>query len=79
MFGVLPGLREIRVRVLQHRVLIAMTKLFLQSDIPRHLVVLSFGGALRSVLIDFMWHDETSRNSFQPAQFSARTCKIEER
>ena len=79
MFGVLPGLGKIRVCVFQHRILIAMTKLFLQSDIPRHLVVLSFGGALRSVLIDFMWHDETSRNSFQPAQFSARTCKIEER
>jgi hypothetical protein len=79
MFGILPGLGKIRVRILQHRILIAMPKLFLQSDIPRRFVVLSFGGALRSVLIDFMCHDETSRNNFQPAQFSARTCKIEER
>jgi hypothetical protein len=34
VFLILPGLGKIRVRVLQHRILIAMTKLILQSNIP---------------------------------------------
>ena len=51
MFGILPGFGKIGVRILQHRVLIAMPKLFLQANIPRILVILSFRGALRCVLI----------------------------
>lgn len=51
MFGILPRFGKIGVCILQHRVLIAMPKLFLQAHIPRILVVLSFRGTLRRVLI----------------------------
>jgi hypothetical protein len=61
VFRILPGLGKIRVCIFQHRILVAMPKLFLQSDVPRFLVILSFGSALGGVLIvRVIWHDETS-------------------
>ena len=58
MFGILSGLRKVRIRVFQHRVLIAVSKLLLQSNIAWDLVIFSFGGAFRGVLIRYvMRHD----------------------
>ncbi len=37
-----------------------MSKLILQPDIPRFLVILSFGGAFRCILIVRLMHDYTS-------------------
>ncbi len=69
MFWILPGLGKIRIRVLQHGILIAMPELFLQSNIPRNLVILGFRGALRCVLIvRAIWHDETSYDKLPPSQ-----------
>ena len=47
MFWILPRFGKIGVRILQHWILIAMTKLFLQTGIARDLSVLSFRGAFR--------------------------------
>jgi len=61
MFWILSGLRKIRICILQHRVLIAMPELLLQADVAFAFMVLSFCGALRSILIvRAIWHDETS-------------------
>ena len=60
MLGILPGLRKIGIRILQHGILITMSKLFLQADVPWDLVILRFCGALRSVLVKSVWHDSTS-------------------
>jgi len=51
MFGILPRLGKIGVRVFQHWVLIAMPKLFLHAGISWILVILSLCGTLRGVLI----------------------------
>ena len=59
MFGVLPGLGEIRIRLFQHRVLIAMPELFLQTDVSGNLVILGLSGAFGCILVDYlMGHDE---------------------
>ncbi len=64
MFGILPRFGKIGVRILQHGVLIAMPKLFLQTDITGDLVVLGFRGTLRGILIGrAVWHDSTSYNN----------------
>ena len=61
VFGALPRFRKIGVGILQHGVLVAMTKLILHSHVPRILVILSFRGALRRILIArVMCHDSTS-------------------
>jgi len=51
MFWILPRFGKIGVCILQHRILISVPKLFLLAHIPRILVVLSFCGALRGVLV----------------------------
>ena len=69
MFWTLPRLWKIRIRILQHGVLIAMPELFLQSDVPWNLVILDFGGALRCILIVCaIWHYQTSYDIFPLSQ-----------
>jgi len=69
MFRILPGLGKIRIRVLQHGILIAMPELLLQSNIPCNLVIFGFRGALRRVLIvSAIWHEETSYDKFPLSQ-----------
>ena len=51
MLGILPRLWKIRVRIFEHRVLIAVSQLFLHADIPRHFVIFGLCGAFRRVLI----------------------------
>ena len=61
MFGIVPRFGKIGVCIFQNRVLIAVPKLFLQTHIPGFLVVLTFSGTLRRILIGrAMWHLETS-------------------
>jgi hypothetical protein len=58
MLRIQPRLGKIRVCVFQQRILISMSKLFLQSDIPLRLVMLDFARALLPVLIGCeMQHD----------------------
>ncbi len=65
MFRTLPRFGKIRIRILQHGILIAMPELFLQSDVPWNLVILDFGSALRCILIvRAIWHDQTSYHKF---------------
>ncbi len=61
MFWTLPRFREIGIRVLQHRFLIAMPELVLQTAISWRLVIISFYGTFCCVLIWFVaGHDFTS-------------------
>jgi len=60
MLGILAGFRKIGICILQHGILIAMPELFLQADIPWHLVIFRFCGTLRGILIESVWHDSTS-------------------
>jgi hypothetical protein len=65
MFRTLSRFGKIRIRILQHGVLIAMPELFLQSDVSWNLVILDFGGALRCILIvRAIWHHQTSYDKF---------------
>ena len=53
--GFSPGFREVRVRILQHRILIAMPELLLQANVSGSLVIFGFRGALRGILIRFCY------------------------
>ena len=60
MLGVLAGLREIRVRTLDHRILISMSELQLQANIPRNFMILGFGRALRCILVNLILCHESA-------------------
>jgi hypothetical protein len=51
MFWTLPRLGEIGIRIFQHRFLVAMPKLILQSGVPRRLVIVGFYDTFRRILI----------------------------
>src|SRR5579872_2901717 len=60
VFRILSGLREIRVRILQHGILIAVPELSLQAGIALSLVVFRLGRALLQILIRvIVSHDST--------------------
>jgi len=64
MFWILPRFGKIGVRILQHRVLIAMPKLFLEANIARDFMVLGFRGPFRRILIvGAVFHESTSDNN----------------
>jgi hypothetical protein len=61
MFWTLPRLGEIGIRIFQHRFLVAMPKLILQSGVPRRLVIVGFYDTFRRILVgSAVWHDSTS-------------------
>ena len=53
MLRVLAGLGKIGVRVLQHRILIAMPQLFLQANVSCNLMILRLDRAFRQILVNF--------------------------
>ena len=62
---VLPRLREVGIRVFQHRVLIPVSELTLQSYVSWRLMVFRFNGTLRRILIrTVLRHDFTSNGGF---------------
>jgi hypothetical protein len=64
MFWILPRFGKIGVRILQHRILIAMPKLFLEANIARDFMVLGFRGPFRRILIvGAVFHESTSDNN----------------
>ena len=55
---IFSGLRKIRVRILQHRVLIAVPELLLHPNIPGNIVVFGLNRTLRRILVEMiLWHD----------------------
>src|SRR6266567_1148405 len=77
MFWILPRFWKIGVRIFQHRILIAMSKLSLQSDVTGDRVVLGFDGALRRILIArTLRHHSTSYNNFYNKEFSPLTLQV---
>lgn len=79
MLRVVAGLREIRVCVFQHRILIAMPKLFLQSDVPRNFMILGLHRALRQILVNFpLLHQCTSYHEMRGLHLSgmSRPLKV---
>jgi len=54
MLRILSQLGEIGICIFQHRVLIAMAQLSLQAIIAGNVMVFSFGGTLRKILIRFV-------------------------
>lgn len=72
MLRVVARFGEIRVCVLQHRVLIAMAQLFLQADVPRHFMILRFHRALCQILVNFpLLHECTSYHEMRGLHLSA--------
>ncbi len=51
MFRILTRLRKIGIRILQHRILIAMPQLFLHPNISGNRVIFDFNGPLGDILI----------------------------
>ena len=63
MFWILAGLWEIRIRILEHGILIPVPELLLHSDVPWNVMILSFLSALAKVLIQRgVKHESTSFN-----------------
>ena len=62
MLRILPRLGEVAIRILQHRVLIAMAKLLLHPDVSGGRMIFGFRCTLACILIDrIVRHDCTSR------------------
>ncbi len=62
MLGILAGLRKIRIGIFQHRILIAVSELSLQSNVTRNVMIFSFGRAFCGVLILLaLRHDSLAR------------------
>jgi hypothetical protein len=63
VFGILAGLGEIGIRILQHGILIPVSELLLQANISRNLMILCFHCALPGVLVNLdLSHESTSYN-----------------
>ena len=63
MLRILSRLREIRICILQHRILIAMAQLSLQTNVALALMIFRFDCALCQILIGFvLWHESTFCN-----------------
>lgn len=60
MLGVLTGLREIRVCILDHRILVSMSELLLQANVARRLMILCFCRALRCILVTLVLCHESA-------------------
>ena len=55
MLRILAGLGKVGIGIFQNGVLIPMSELLLQPDIPRDLVILRLSRTFRNVLIAFVW------------------------
>ena len=60
MLRILSGLREVRICILEHRILVSMPKLFLQSNIAGSFVIFCFGRTLRSILVRLILYHEST-------------------
>jgi len=61
MFWILPRFGKIGVCIFQYRILVAMAQLFLHAGVSLFCMILSFGCALRGILIfSILEHPVTS-------------------